>query len=53
MTQPLSSKRIVLADELAEAVERFMKMHDALENPRPAAAWFALKDALKAYKEAE
>jgi alkylation response protein AidB-like acyl-CoA dehydrogenase len=48
----VQESRRVAAEELAGAVERFMQLMDALENPRPAASWFALGDALRAYREA-
>jgi hypothetical protein len=38
-------------DHLADAIEKFLRQMDELENPRPAGSWFALKDALKAYRE--
>lgn len=40
------------ASDVADAADRFMQMMDALENPRPAASWFALKDAVSTFREA-
>lgn len=35
---------------LADAAEEFLRQMDALENSRPAQSWFALKDALAAFR---
>jgi hypothetical protein len=35
---------------LADAAEKFLADMDALENSRPASSWFALKEALRAFR---
>jgi hypothetical protein len=42
---------IAAARELAATAATFMKRMDELENPRPAAAWYDLRDALDLFNE--